>query len=188
MTSKSLSAFPTSPPPYSLYFPHGPRADSRVGPAWGKTGGKSWRCHRRRCLPKGNFRSYSAALFHLFDPLQFWCRRGRGSLSARSNALPAPSSHCRDSLQACAVLVIDRAGGGLAANCASPKSAIWSHLRTLVLLALEHWEQCAAIRGVMRSSSVRALRMLLLPASHRITGASSAVCRIASAGAGTSFW
>lgn len=36
----------------------------------GRRGNKSWRCHRR-CLPKGNFRSYSAALFHLLVPLHF---------------------------------------------------------------------------------------------------------------------
>ncbi|UKZ49699.1 hypothetical protein TrVGV298_003947 [Trichoderma virens] len=38
---KSFSAFSITPPPYSLYFPHGPRADSRIGPAWGKTGTKA---------------------------------------------------------------------------------------------------------------------------------------------------
>ncbi|PTB55560.1 hypothetical protein M431DRAFT_403757 [Trichoderma harzianum CBS 226.95] len=145
MTSKSFSAFSITPPPYSLYFPHGPRADSRLGPAWGKTGEQKLEMPPPALPPKGQFSVVLSGAIPPFGPSPFfggWSGRGGSQPGAAPFQRPLPtasahSSHSRPVLFG-QMLVIDRARGGLAANCTSPKSAIWSHLRTLAQQALEH--------------------------------------------------
>ncbi|UKZ87318.1 uncharacterized protein TrAFT101_003126 [Trichoderma asperellum] len=101
------------------------------------------------------------------------------------------------------LLVIDRARGGLAANWPPRKSAIWNHLRTAAADSLpakgatanghsilrqyaevmRHQVRTTGLECYTRSHlvSCEPLRICsgcVSPASHRITGASSAVCRI----------
>lgn len=115
---------PRIPVPRALYFPHGRRADSCVGPAWGKGRGRKAGDATGAASQRANFRSYSAAL--LFCP---------GALSAPGRTPPTTSRRgvFNALLPAFSLwsLVIDRARGGLAANWpAQICTAIWNHLRT----------------------------------------------------------
>lgn len=129
--------------PCALYFPHGRRADSCVGPAWGKSGSKSWRGHRR-CLPKGQFSvvlSGAIILPWMDPPVGGW----RGAL------LPAFS--VSRTAGVLLLVLIDRARGGLAANWPPRKSAIWNHLRTAAADSLP--AKGATANGQKHSAAIR---------------------------------
>lgn len=113
---------PRIPVPRALYFPHGRRADSCVGPAWGKGRGRKAGDATGAASQRANFRSYSAAL--LSCP---------GALSAPGRTLLLVVGGVFSMLccpRSASLLVIDRARGGLAANWPARISAIWNHLRT----------------------------------------------------------
>ncbi|PKK52373.1 hypothetical protein CI102_4018 [Trichoderma harzianum] len=100
MTSKSFSAFSITPPPYSLYFPHGPRADSRLGPAWGKTGEQKLEMPPPALPPKGQFSVVLSGAIPPFGPSPFfggWSGRGGSQPGAApfQRPLPTASAHSR---------------------------------------------------------------------------------------------
>jgi hypothetical protein len=168
--------------PFALYFPHGRCADSRVGPNVGEVGVKSWRCHRRRSLPKGQFSVVlSGAIILPWGPFCVWMEPflggwrgvfGRGGAPAARVQRPL-FSHRRRRSQRPDKLVIDRARGGLAANWPTSKSGILNHLRTAAADSLQlkdatnrRRKHFTAIRGVMRPASQSVLRGVIVSCEH----------------------
>ncbi|KAL7806756.1 hypothetical protein V8C26DRAFT_335698 [Trichoderma gracile] len=138
---RRLSPLPRTPPWHPTLFPHGPRADNSTWVVGERPGGcESWRMTAGAASQRAFFGHTQRRYSTFFPPLHGVCRVVFFWVDGRGVALQPPvAAFSNGRLQTFRSLpfelcLIDRARGGLAAICASCKSAIRGSVSRLWLL------------------------------------------------------